>query len=98
MPECKEMLELGLRTYLTQCRKKYYLRFPGVTRGVADVDNDGIITRIVIDEQSAISGPVACYVSNIKEAVIDFAGHNVHEGEKEHYYDEQYVNKERIDD
>ncbi len=85
LPEYKEMLELGLRTYLTLYRGRFYLRFPGATRGVVDFDDDGTITRIVIDEQSAISGPVACYASNIKKAVIDFVGQNVYEGEKEHY-------------
>lgn len=83
LAEWKRLWEMGMHTYL--CRRdgeegRFYMRFPGATRGVVEFTADGTITNVTLYGETATGGVLACYEPGVRDAAAAFIGRNVYEG------------------
>lgn len=59
---------------------RYLLRFPGATRGGIFVDDAGVITKIVLNDEVCFGERIGCYKENLRDALNVFVGTNIRNG------------------
>lgn len=68
--------KLSWKTYIyapSFNRSHYGIRYPGATRGSVVLDEDNIITNIILYD-TAVGGVIGCYKDSVNEAVKQFIG------------------------